>query len=354
MKKFFISGREGLNTSVDMDNIYLTKWVKSLNGLIVNNIEDADVIFSVWWNNTPITNKKTYISISNFINVDDKEKIEKFKNIDKLISPVWICPSQKQKEIISCIIKDNDRVRIMPFFVNEVYYSHYKNINQYQKKSKEIEVFTYFVKNNILNLNLKKKMSSLIDLRNYLDGKIKIGSFQRDSEGNNLLKAKWQKGPDNIVDWVKKSKFKDKIVFYLIGPRRHFIINELLKNDIEFIYFGDYSAIVNNTDDIIKNSFHESVIFELYNLIDCYLVGSRLEGGPKSLIECRLTKTPVLTTDVGLSHEFVKKSYIKDNISSKDFDSFIEIVNNKSYEHVKNFKDLDYNLKIIKDIIYEN
>lgn len=354
MKKFFISGREGLNTSVDMDNKYLKKWINHLGGEIVNTVDDSDVIFSVWWNNTPITNKKTYISISNFIKIDDEEKIKKLKNIEDSIRPTWICPGQKQYDVISNIVKGVNRVKIMPFFVNEIYYNHFKNISQFQKRSKEAEVFSYFSKNNMLNLNLKKDITSFSDLKSYLDKKVKIGSFQRDSEGGDLLKAKWQKGPDNIVEWVNKSKFKKDVVFYLIGPRRHFIINELIKHNIEFIYFGNYSFIRSNIDDITKNTFHENLIFELYNLIDCYLVGSRLEGGPKSLIECRLTNTPVLSTDVGLSHEFVDKKYIRDKIEANDFENFIEEVKNKSYKHVESFKNLEYNLKIIKGIIYES
>jgi len=352
-KKFFISGIEGLHTSIDMDNSYLKNWIGKSGGTIVEKIEEADAIFSVWWNNTPITEKKTYISISNFIKQDDEEKIQKLKNIENKIKPVWICPSKKQQKIILEINKDKKRVRVMPFFVNDIYYKNFEK-KENQKNTKE-EVLSFFAKNNMLNLSFKKEnFTSIEDLKNCLDKKIVIGSFQRDSEGNNLLKAKWQKGPDNIIEWVKKSKFKDEIVFYLIGPRRHFIVNELYKNNIDFIYFGNYSYIQNTVDDIANNTFNESIVFELYKMIDCYLVGSRLEGGPKSLIECRLTNTPVLSTDVGVAHEFVEKEYIKDNISSEDFDIFIETVNNKSYKHVKNFKDLDYNLKIIKDIIYEN
>jgi len=72
------------------------------------------------------------------------------------------------------------------------------------------------------------------------------------------------------------------------------------------------------------------------------------------LIECRLTNTPVLSTDVGLSHEFVDKKYIRGKIVTNDFENFIEEVRNKSYKHVESFKNLEYNLKIIKGIVCEN
>ena len=38
---------------------------------------------------------------------------------------------------------------------------------------------------------------------------------------------------------------------------------------------------------------------ELYNLIDLYIVTSRIEGGPQAIVECGITKTPIISTDVG-------------------------------------------------------
>ena len=35
---------------------------------------------------------------------------------------------------------------------------------------------------------------------------------------------------------------------------------------------------------------------ELYNVLDLYLVTSRIEGGPQALVECGQTKTPILST----------------------------------------------------------
>ena len=40
---------------------------------------------------------------------------------------------------------------------------------------------------------------------------------------------------------------------------------------------------------------------ELYNCLDLYIVSSRVEGGPQALLECGLSKTPVISTDVGLA-----------------------------------------------------
>ena len=56
------------------------------------------------------------------------------------------------------------------------------------------------------------------------------------------------------------------------------------KYKIEYIYYE-------------KVSFEE--LNELYNCLDLYIVSSRVEGGPQSIFECGLSKTPIISTNVG-------------------------------------------------------
>ena len=44
-----------------------------------------------------------------------------------------------------------------------------------------------------------------------------------------------------------------------------------------------------------------TVMNELYNCLDLYIVSSRVEGGPRAINECSLTKTPLFSTDVGIA-----------------------------------------------------
>jgi hypothetical protein len=44
---------------------------------------------------------------------------------------------------------------------------------------------------------------------------------------------------------------------------------------------------------------------ELYNCLNLYIISSRYEGGPRSIIECALTNTPVISTKVGIALEFM-------------------------------------------------
>jgi glycosyltransferase involved in cell wall biosynthesis len=67
---------------------------------------------------------------------------------------------------------------------------------------------------------------------------------------------------------------------------RKYVIANLEENKINYSYFEMVPQIVLN---------------ELYNCLDLYIVSSRIEGGPRSIMECGLTKTPIISTDVGIA-----------------------------------------------------
>ena len=51
---------------------------------------------------------------------------------------------------------------------------------------------------------------------------------------------------------------------------------------------------------------------ELYNALDLYLITSRLEGGPQALVECGQTKTPIISSDVGIARQILSPESIFD------------------------------------------
>ena len=51
-------------------------------------------------------------------------------------------------------------------------------------------------------------------------------------------------------------------------------------------------------------------INELYNILNLYIVSSRIEGGPQAILECAITKTPIISTDVGLASEVLHETSI--------------------------------------------
>ena len=53
-----------------------------------------------------------------------------------------------------------------------------------------------------------------------------------------------------------------------------------------------------------------SSLNDLYNCLDLYIVASRYEGGPQSILECAATKTPIISTNVGISSEILEPKSI--------------------------------------------
>ena len=49
---------------------------------------------------------------------------------------------------------------------------------------------------------------------------------------------------------------------------------------------------------------------ELYNCLDLYIVSSRIEGGPQSIVECAQAKVPIVSTDVGNASNILHKKSI--------------------------------------------
>ena len=118
-----------------------------------------------------------------------------------------------------------------------------------------------------------------------------IGSFQRDSEGKDPSKPKLSKGPDNFVQIVKNLKeTNENLHVVLTGRKRDYLISELRKYNINYSYFEMVDFVSMN---------------KLYNCLDLYIVSSRFEGGPQAILECGITKTPIISTDVGIASEIL-------------------------------------------------
>jgi len=53
-------------------------------------------------------------------------------------------------------------------------------------------------------------------------------------------------------------------------------------------------------------------------MLDLYIVSSRVEGGPQAILECAASKTPIVSTDVGVASEILHKDslYAPENFFS--------------------------------------
>ena len=130
-----------------------------------------------------------------------------------------------------------------------------------------------------------------------------IGSFQKDGIGwGSGNQPKMIKGPDIFlkVMGALKDKYPELSVL-LTGPARGYVKLGLEAMNIKYYHFKlkDYSDI---------SSF--------YQALDLYLVASREEGGPRSILESMASGVPLVTTRVGQAMDLVennKNGWIVDN-----------------------------------------
>ena len=322
--KIFVDGKDNVGWSIDKDRDTLINSIQRISCTQTRFSFFADIIHNIWWNHLKnyhnlIFNKKRKIiaTASNFIELDNDDYFlsEKFKYISKK-TDAWVAPSIKQKNILE---KHGLRVFYQPFYLDT----------------------------NLFKPNESVTKESLMDKlkipKNKFEGKIIIGSFQRDSLGSDLLKPKWQKGPDLLIE-ILSDLPKDKFVLLLVGPRRHYVINQCKKNGIPYHYIGKES----DKDDISTNSTSLSDMPELYYLTDIYVVTSISEGGPKSIMEAAMTKTFILSTDVGIATDFLNKENIfMDNNDFKSrlynlINNFTDVRNSVEEQYVRAKKVLNY------------
>jgi glycosyltransferase involved in cell wall biosynthesis len=120
-----------------------------------------------------------------------------------------------------------------------------------------------------------------------------IGSFQKDGEGwGEGNSPKLLKGPDVLLQVIAMLKPRVPEIFVLLsGPARGFVKNGLEKLGVPYrhIYVENYPQVS-----------------ELYRAIDVYVVCSRLEGGPKAVLESMASGVPLVTTRVGQAADMVQ------------------------------------------------
>ena len=166
-----------------------------------------------------------------------------------------------------------------------------------KKNTKKPIYFIPFWVNQKIFFNIKNK-KIIRDKYGFSENEFLVGSFQRDTESKDLTSPKLIKGPDILVALLSElNKENENLIAVLTGKRRNYVINELEKLDIKYKYFE-------------MTEFNE--LNELYNILNLYLITSRLEGGPQALVECGQTLTPVLSTNVGIAELILAKESIYD------------------------------------------
>ena len=171
-----------------------------------------------------------------------------------------------------------------------------------QYTPKPITPLQFWVNENIWNISSHTTNTLRLKYNLPNENKVLVGSFQRDTEGHDLISPKLVKGPDLFCDYMERMQdsIGKNLEVVLAGWRRQYVMKRLDAAGIEYHYFElcDFKTLN-----------------ELYNCIDLYVVSSRIEGGPQAVPECAITRTPIISTDVGLAPEILAPESVNNDLS---------------------------------------
>ncbi|MEK8023198.1 MAG: glycosyltransferase family 4 protein [Candidatus Hydrogenedentota bacterium] len=148
------------------------------------------------------------------------------------------------------------------------------------------------------------------------DDAVCIGSFQKDGVGwDEGLEPKLIKGPDIFLEAIKRLKPDHEKLFVLLsGPARGFVVKGLERMGIPYLHRN-------------LSEYHDIVKF--YHALDLYLIASRVEGGPKSLMESWACGVPLVSTRMGMPADLIHHG---ENALMADVDDVEGLV-----RHIKQF-----------------
>ena len=184
---------------------------------------------------------------------------------------------QKNKVVVTWfhIPSDDRRVKYIPLLNEYTDIVHtscrltQEKLIKYGLKKGKIVVIPLGVDLSIFKPKTKIEREQIRKKLNLPDGKIIIGSFQKDGVGwGEGLKPKLVKGPDIFLKVIQNISKTLPIFVLLTGPARGYVKRGLEKMEIPYRH------------DYLQNYYD---IVDYYNALDLYLVTSREEGGPKAI-----------------------------------------------------------------------
>lgn len=172
------------------------------------------------------------------------------------------CQSMRQVVLDSGI--DPEKVHLIPIGINLVYFS------QQTEESR---------------ISARKRFG-------VPQGAYVVGSFQKDGNGwGEGVEPKLIKGPDVFIESMRILKKNiDPLVVLLSGPARGYVKAGLEKIGVPYVHhmMKEYADIG-----------------DMYQALDVYVVASREEGGPKSVLESMASGIPLVSTRVGQANDIV-------------------------------------------------
>lgn len=145
------------------------------------------------------------------------------------------------------------------------------------------------------------------------EGAICIGSFQKDSPGwdNSSREMKWIKGPDVLADALERLAGQYRLFVLLTSPARGYLISRLERAGIPYRH------------DVLASP---AELPPYYHALDLYLITSRDEGGPMSLLEAMASGVPVVSTRMGMPKDVIRHGENGMLAEIEDVDGLVESV----------------------------
>lgn len=255
---------------------FAKEWVSNNPSLVSNDISESKIIWLLagWrWNIMPtsiLASKKVVATVHHIVpdKFDEKRKSDFFAR-DKYVD-LYHVPCHKTRQQLEQLT--NKPIWVQPFWVNSNLWFEIPHAE-------------------------KTKIRDLLHLS---DSQFLVGSFQRDTEGYDLVSPKLEKGPDLFCDAVETlrdhhARHDKEVRVLLAGWRRQYVMKRLDSIGVKYYYYElPPFEVVNN----------------LYNILDLYVVAARYEGGPQAIVECAASKCPIISTDVGIASDILNKSSI--------------------------------------------
>jgi len=156
---------------------------------------------------------------------------------------------------------------------------------------------------------------------------IVVGSFQKDGVGHaDGMEPKMIKGPDIFCEVVERLNRRYPIVVLLTGPARGYVKSRLERAGVRYVH--RYAKSVEG-------------VARYYSALDLYLMTSREEGGPKSVLESLASGVPFIGTDVGMVSDVLSNGRNGWKCPSEDVDALFEaceiaILNEQIRDKIRN------------------
>jgi hypothetical protein len=241
---------------------FVSEWIEQNSDITVSNPEEADVIWLLadWCaGHLPqelLSRKKVLASVHHIY--EPKFDNTFYLGLDSIVN-VWHTPAKSTAEFMRMNVTSKP-IFTKPFWVNGNIWNTMDKIDARKK------------------LGLPEKAFI-------------VGSFQRDTEGSDLISPKLEKGPDFLCDTIEKLATIHKDIFVILGGwRRQYVMKRLNAAGIYYDMFDRPEL---------------SKVNAMYNALDLYVVSARCEGGPQAIVECAVTETPIVSYDVGIAKDIL-------------------------------------------------